>query len=183
MVDVAALFVEARGVYASIAGVDVWSVDRDARGYAGASRVVAHLPCARWGRFARGGPSHHGRFVPGDDGGCFAAALASVRRCGGVLEHPAGSMAWREFGLLEPPRSGGWVTAGDWRGWVCCVDQGHYGHPAPKASWLYAVGVEVPRLIWRRSGAKGRVEFLCRRRREATPEPFARLLVSMARGA
>ena len=31
---------------------------------------------------------------------------------GGVLEHPSTTSAWRAFGLMTPPRSGGWVSAG-----------------------------------------------------------------------
>jgi hypothetical protein len=62
-----------------------------------------------------------------------------VRAFGGVLEHPEASHAWRRFGLLPPPRNGGWVAAGDMIGWTCCVEQGHYGHRARKATWLYAV--------------------------------------------
>jgi len=38
----------------------------------------------------------------GDDGGCFAAALAAVERWGGVLEHPRNSVAWQAFGLQWP---------------------------------------------------------------------------------
>src|SRR3546814_1901514 len=64
-------------------------------------------PCERWGRYWYGGPMLHKlgrRLRVGDDGGCFKAALASVRRWGGVLEHPEGSHAWRAFELNMPPR-------------------------------------------------------------------------------
>lgn len=33
-------------------------------------------------------------------------------------------------------------------GWSAHVEQGRYGHPAKKATWLYAVGVELPTLTW-----------------------------------
>jgi len=200
-VRVAALYVEARGVYAGQPGVEVWDVLRDARRYAGPHRVVGHPPCQRWGRYWSGGPSHHGRFVLGDDGGCFAACLASVRAFGGVIEHPEASHAWRAFGLLAPPRRGGWVPAGDWRGWTCCVEQGHYGHAARKATWLYACGVALPDLRWGSCGVKGRRddgfhskaerrfavrrsqgERLSREQRIATPPEFRDLLLSIARG-
>ena len=127
---IAALFVLSDGPYASLPDVDLWDKTRDARRYGGPFKVIAPPPCARWGRYWFGGPSARVRRVKGDDGGCFAAALAAVRRWGGVLEHPAASAAWSAFGLLEPPRAGGWVVA-DWLGgWTCCVDQGHYGHRA-----------------------------------------------------
>ena len=200
-VTVAALYVEARGVYSGREGVEVWDAARDARGYSGPWSVVAHPPCARWGRYWSGGPSHHGRFALGDDGGCFAAALASVRVWGGVLEHPEASHAWRAHGLLAPPRWGGWVAAGDWRGWTCCVEQGAYGHRARKATWLYAVGVELPRLRWGSSGQRLRCaadaapevrraavrasvgECVSAVERAATPREFAELLLGMARTA
>ena len=200
MTTVAALHVQPRGVYCGLPDVDPWPETRDARLYMGPWPVVAHPPCARWGRYAAGGPSHHGRYVPGDDGGCFAAALAAVRTWGGVLEHPADSRAWSRHGLMPPPRDGGWVTAGDWQGWTCCVEQGHYGHPARKATWLYAVGCELPSLTWgpsaararldpgyhsaeerRRAVRRGVVELLPRSQRAATPIPFRGLLLAMAR--
>jgi hypothetical protein len=87
--------------------------------------------------------------VKGDDAGCFEAALLAVRTFGGVLEHPAASGAWKRFGLIAPPFDGAWVTAGDFIGWTCHVEQGHYGHRARKATWLYAAGVTVlPTLLW-----------------------------------
>lgn len=96
----------------------------------------------------------------GDDGGCFAAALESVRRFGGVLEHPWGSHAWPHFGVAVPQRSGGWVKADEHGGYTCCVEQGRYGHYARKPTLLYAVGTELPELRWakaRRFSRNGRL--------------------------
>ncbi len=193
---IAALFVLSDGPYAGLPGVDCWSTARDARRYDGPFKVIAHPPCARWGRYWFGGPSARVRRVKGDDDGCFAAALAAVRRWGGVLEHPAASAAWAAFGLLAPPRRGGWIVA-DWQGgWTCCVDQGHYGHRAQKATWLYAVGVSLPTLVWgkkvvrpvavsmtsaarRRTIRTGACQRLSARQRSETPVRFRDLLLSM----
>ena len=42
MPDVAALYVEPKGCYVGVAGVDAWDEARDARRYAGPYPVVAH---------------------------------------------------------------------------------------------------------------------------------------------
>lgn len=148
---IAALFVERNGSYYGLDGVDPWDQERDARKYQGPNAVVAHPPCQRWGKLWAGQPlwiKRTGeRRVKGDDGGCFAAALASVRQWGGVLEHPWGSHAWPHFGLAVPPRSGGWIKA-DAFGWTCCVEQGRYGHYARKPTLLYAVDTYRPELHW-----------------------------------
>lgn len=199
---VAALFVQPRGVYFGLPGVDPWDASRDARLYAGPHRVVAHPPCERWGRYWSGGPSAKVRRRLGDDGGCFAAALAAVRKWGGVLEHPEGSHAWRAHGLAIPPRTGGWIQADDVGGMTCCVYQGWYGHDAKKATWLYACGVRLPELRWgpspggkrldegfrsaaarRAARAAGQrpLERLSHRQRSATPVQFRDLLLSMVR--
>ncbi len=156
---IAALYVIAGGVYCGLPDVDPWPKDRDARLYAGPHPVVAHPPCERWGRYWHGGPSCKQRMRKGDDGGCFAAALAAVRRWGGVLEHPEASAAWDAFGLNRPPKCGGWIAADFLGGWTCCVEQGHYGHRARKATWLYACGVRsLPSLTWGPSAALYRLE-------------------------
>lgn len=200
---VAALYVAPGGCYYGLEDVVPYGLpERDARLYAGPWPVVAHPPCQRWGRYWHGGPSAKMRLVKGDDGGCFAAALASVRKWGGVLEHPEASGAWAAFGLLAPPRGGGWVTAGDWTGWTCCVEQGHYGHQARKATWLYAVAADLPAMQWgaaegkqrlkdgyhsaeerRRAVKTGVCQRLSKRQRAATPLPFRDLLLSIARSA
>lgn len=149
---IAALYVETDGAYYGIEGVDPWDEVRDARKYAGPHPVVAHPPCQRWGKLWAGQPLHikntGQRKIKGDDAGCFAAALASVREHGGVLEHPWGSHAWPHFGLAVPPRSGGWIMADFEGGWTCCVEQGQYGHYARKPTLLYAFGTELPSLAW-----------------------------------
>lgn len=142
---VAALFVETNGHYFGLEAVDPWDSRRDARLYDGTMPVVAHPPCARWCRLAGLVEARWGH-KRGEDGGCFASALASVRRCGGVLEHPAYSDAWDAFDLPAPP-SVGWARA-FCGGWVAHVEQGRYGHIAKKATWLYAFGCELPSLRW-----------------------------------
>lgn len=204
---IAALYVQKDGCYYGLPGVDPWDEARDARTYAGPHPVVAHPPCQRWGRYAKGSPRKPNQYQVGDDAGCFAAALASVRTWGGVLEHPADSQAWKAFDLMAPERGGGWIKA-DWMtghdGWTCYVEQGFYGHFARKGSWLYAHGVDLPSLSWgegeqrlpawmierygyekaRRIGPMAMVGGKHKTRiREATPEPFRDLLLSIARSA
>lgn len=143
---IAALFVEKNGAYFGLPDVDPWDKARDARLYAGPWPVVAHPPCARWCRLAGLVEARWGH-KRGADGGCFASALAAVRRWGGVLEHPAYSDAWAAFGLADPLPEG-WQRSID-GGWTCHVEQGRYGHVAKKATWLYAFGVkDLPSLHW-----------------------------------
>jgi hypothetical protein len=147
---IAALYVQTGGAYFGLEDVDPWDETRDARLYAGPWAVVAHPPCQRWCRFAKEIETQYGYRV-GDDGGCFAAALAAVRRFGGVLEHPAGSLAWDAYNLPKPKSSAGWTSdLFDPAGASCYVEQGRYGHRARKATWLYAYGIDLPTLRWGR---------------------------------
>ena len=201
---IAALYVESGGTYFNLAGVQPWDEERDARLYDGPYPVVAHPPCQRWGRFWHGSTRKPHQFRRGSDQGCFAAALTAVRNFGGVLEHPAGSSAWEWFGIAKPKAGQGWVKADNFGGWTCQVDQRHYGHNAPKPTWLYAVGIDLSELDWSKSDrtppqwmidrygeAKARKIGVVAmvggkdktRIRNATPEPFRDLLISMARTA
>lgn len=145
---IAALFVQTNGAYFGLPEIDPWDIKRDARKYAGPYAVVAHPPCSRWCRLAGLVEARWGH-KRGEDGGCFASALAAVRTWGGVLEHPAYSDAWSAFGLPAPIPGLGWQRD-VYGGWSCHVEQGRYGHPAKKATWLYAHGVtQLPSLDWR----------------------------------
>jgi hypothetical protein len=144
---VAALYVERGGVYWNLPGVDAWDEERDARLYDGPYPVVAHPPCARWGQLANVNRARYGTPI-GEDGGCFEAALAAVRKWGGVLEHPANSIAWKKFGLPRAFR-GSWSTnLEDQDGLSTEISQVVYGHGARKRTWLYAVGINCPMLNW-----------------------------------
>jgi len=205
MSTVAALYVETDGTYFGLPDVDPWDEKRDARLYSGPHPVVAHPPCQRWGRFWHGSTAKPRQFRMGEDGGCFGSALTAVRNYGGVLEHPADSHAWAWFGLNVPPRTGLWIEADELGGWTCCVYQGHYGHMAGKATWLYANPRNVlPALKWgkteqrlhpvalerygyakaRRIGMMAMVGGKDKTRiRNATPPEFRDVLLSIARGA
>ena len=206
---IAALYVMTNGCYFGLPNVDPWDKTRDARLYAGPHRVVAHPPCHRWGKMWFGQPLAISKGAEkkklGDDGGCFESALKSVRRWGGVLEHPAGSHAWKHFNLDAPRAEGGWYVADNYGGMTCYIEQGRYGHYARKATWLYTCGCDLyqklPDLNWGISepkydpaviermglkrakrlgevGAKG--GGTDSKSRIATPEQFRDLLISIA---
>lgn len=208
---ISSLYVEENGCYYGLPGIEPWDESRDARTYSGPYPVVAHPPCQRWGKMWAGQPlwiKRTGeRQKKGDDGGCFASALHAVRMYGGVLEHPWASHAWPWFNLTKPDRKGGWIKADEHDGWTCCVEQGRYGHYAPKPTMLYAVGCDLPELDWGVYEVKdsdfpdwamekyGREK--CRKAgllafkgggkdsaaRIGTPEPFRNMLIEMARSA
>lgn len=200
MTKVAALFIDPKGVYPTlVCAENCWALDRDARTYAGPHPVVAHPPCLLWVNMAAVNWKRYGRQLPawypgGTDEGCFAAALHAVRRYGGVLEHPAGSHAWRAHGLREPHHD-------QWTGFfwtsnpydmseyhVCEVWQSAYGHKARKRTWLLYCGKRPPfELRWSRTPGTHQVGWFDRnkptvgkREASATPEAFARVLIDLA---
>ena len=190
---IAALFVWDGGCYFGVDGIDPWPEKRDARLYQGNDPVIAHPPCQLWGalaavNYARWGGEHN---RPGNDGGCFASALASVNRCGGVLEHPAKSRAFKEYGIAKPTGIG-WQKAAN--GWVCEVWQSAYGHRANKATWLYYVGENPPHeLRWdrpkgshqvghenRQGNFRNNKPTLSKKEANATPPEFQVELIKLA---
>ena len=189
----AALFVQPDGCYAELPHVDAWPESRDARLYRGPLPVVAHPPCQLWGamanvNYARWGGDHN---RPGNDAGCFASALDSVRKFGDVLEHPAKTRAFSAHGLPAPIGIG-WQRVLD-GGWVCEVWQSAYGHRANKATWLYYFGPVAPApLKWDRPKGTHQIGFqdqrgkaankptLGKREANATPIEFRDQLLQLA---
>lgn len=190
---ISALFVHPQGPYINLLG-DCWTETRDARRYAGPNPVIAHPPCARWSRFWRA----DGSDKPGHDDGCFASALESVRRWGGIIEHPEASYAWHAFSLGVP-------TVGCWSGvlldarypvWTTCVAQRNYGHDVRKLTWLLFVGRHPKPLDWStprpqhiyihqprrcQGGKSPPVQTQSAMDRQLTPRPFALMLIDLVR--
>ncbi len=190
---IAALFVETNGIYFGLPGVDPWDERRDARTYPGDYPVVAHPPCDRWCQMAPVNEARYGHRV-GEDDGKFEAALFAVRKYGGILEHPAFTIAWPAFDIPRPHLDGGWQK-GFCGGWTAHVEQGHYGHRARKATWLYCFNVDPPELRWGAgpepeawiSADRPRAELanlgigqLSKKEAKATPLEFRDLLISVA---
>lgn len=127
---IAVLFARPDSRYKELDGYDVYDINRDARNYCKPYPVIAHPPCRAWGML-----SHMANPRP-DEKQLAYFALAQVRLCGGVLEHPAGSRLWKEAQLpLEnefPDEFGGFTVE---------VDQYDFGHVAHKQTKLYICGV------------------------------------------
>lgn len=187
-VVIAALYVEADGAYSNLPGVDPWDVSRDARTYAGPHPVVAHPPCDRWHMLSAVNHKRWG-FRINEDEGCFASALAAVRKWGGVLEHPAQSRAFRFHGIPQP-NIRGWqrTLEGDW---ITEVDQAAYGHRARKSTWLLYHGKHLPPVLdWRNTRGTHQVgnfdqklPVMAKREALATPPAFRDLLIGIAESA
>jgi hypothetical protein len=188
-IRVAALYVDARGPYPKMPGVDCWDVARDATKYDGPGPIVAHPPCGPWGKLRH--------LYLGNEHDCAPLAVDQVRLWGGVLEHPAQSLLWAHAGLpvpgAEPDAFGGYTIQ---------VDQCEWGHVARKGTWLYLAGVPRGAITpppypgrkpthWcsgtrkRQPGSKGGVlpagmKFCSAQQRRRTPLAFAEWLVSLA---
>lgn len=196
-----ALFVETNGIYFNDPIIEPFDINRNAFTVDNGLPAIAHPPCDRWGRYWPGQPGAKIRKKLGDDKGCFAFALWYVRTYGGVIEHPEASHAWAYFGLTKPPKKGGWIKADEYNGITCCVEQGHYGHRARKATWLYINKIKPRELIWGKADGKMPLEESFRSTRDrhkyremnvvpglriskqerlGTPKEFRELLISMA---
>lgn len=127
---VAALYVDPRGPYLGMAGVDMWDYRRNAMLYDKEHPVVAHPPCGPWSKLRH---LYLGKEYP-----CAPHCVSQVRKAGGVMEHPAGSLLWREA-TLELPLPG--APPDRFGGFTIEVDQCAYGHVARKKTWVYVIGV------------------------------------------
>lgn len=176
---VAALFIDRLGPYPRL-GVDCWDVARDAVNYPGPFPVVAHPPCAQWGRLRHLAKQQTKHLAP--------IAVQQVRRFGGILEHPAHSLLWKHCSLPLPG-----APADAWGGYTVALNQVDWGHTCRKATWLYLVRVPRELLIdvppqkpthWIAGNAGQARRYGCKsassQQRTRTPKAFAEYLIYLA---
>lgn len=182
MTTVAALYVDPKGPYVGMEGVDAWTEDRDARMYPGPGPCVLHPTCGPWSRLKAHSKHQDPTLGP--------IAVAQCRAYGGVLEHPADSSLWKHCDLPRPEER----LFDPWDGFTVSVRQVDWGHRAAKPTWLYICGVPYgavdPRRPARtptakitnndRPGMKD-LERLSALEARLTPLEFAEWLVSIAR--
>lgn len=192
--QVAALFVDPRGPYPGMVA-DWWDEQRDARKYAGPLPVVAHPPCGAYGSLRHMAVPNRERRA--NEAACGPIAFEHVRRYGGVLEQPKGSLL---FALCGAPKPG--ELPDDFGGVTIEVEQVRFGHVARKRTWLYLVGVRDTGLnppprdpthwvsggrLHTRKGSGGVVppgiKVCSAQQRRRTPPAFARWLCELAQSA
>lgn len=181
--DLAVLFARSDSIYKGIANVDVYDAHRDARTYTGDAPVIAHPPCRAWGMLRKFANPRKGERA------LAIFAIRQVRRCGGVLEHPAHSTLWTKAKLPRPGQSD------EHGGYTLDVHQLWWGHRADKRTWLYVCGVDpsdIPKAPIYYGEATHTIgsnramtdkPSLQKKLREATPSEFALWLCQLARKA
>ncbi|WP_259564005.1 hypothetical protein [Shewanella baltica] len=180
--NVAVLFARKDSIYKSMAGCDVFDIERDAKTFEGGKPVVGHPPCRAWGKLR-----YFARPVEGEKELAFFC-VDEVRKNGGVLEHPKHSKLWPEYNLPEGN------DVDEFGGFTLHVDQFWWGHKARKATKLYICGIDrkdIPLMPL----AIGEPLFVCsmsktkhapvkpeipRADRERTPPEFAEWLIDLA---
>lgn len=170
MKRVAVLFAKVNSPYLAFELADVYDEKRNALTFPGGLPVVAHPPCRAWGKLRH--LSRH----QSSERLLAHFAVSAVRRNGGVLEHPAHSTLWPAAGL---PRPG---VRDSFGGITIPIMQSWFGHRAPKATWLYMVGGEIPVPAFDLGYPTGRIEFMGRAERERTPLELATWLLDLADG-
>lgn len=174
--EVAVLCCSAKSVYHRMSGVEAYDMARDARTFAGGMPVVAHPPCRSWSAYC----AHQAKPLPGEKD-LGPICVEWLRKCGGVLEHPAHSRLWDACGLPKPGQRHGDV-------WAAEVLQAWWGDSRTKKTWLCFFGVD-PRAVsfpirpHDPRGDRRRWQVMSKSQRSATPEAMAEWLVATARMA
>jgi hypothetical protein len=170
---VAVLCVSAKSIYKQLAGVECYDMRRDVRSFAGGMPVVAHPPCRSWSAKC----AHQAKPLPGEKE-LGPLCVEWLRKCGGVLEHPANSRLFAHCGLPRPgeARDGLWSIA---------VSQAWWGHSITKNTWLCFAhisprAVEFPMVLHNGARDHRRWQLMSRAKRSATPRAMAEWLVASA---
>lgn len=172
---VAVLCAARNSIYKTMEGVNVYDASRDVKTFPGGMPVVCHPPCRAWSAYCR----HQAKPLPGEKD-LAPLCVDWLRKCGGVLEHPAHSRLWDELDLPKPSQP---ERDGLWCMWV---QQNWWGDTRTKNTWLLFCGVnkfqiELPFALHNPNGDRRRWQLMSKNQRAATTPAFASWLVDVAR--
>lgn len=174
MRTVAILCVAPRSVYRTLNAVECYDKLRDVRTFRGGMPVVCHPPCRSWSAYC----AHQAKPEPGEKE-LGTLCVEWLKKCGGVLEHPAHS---RLFDATKLPKPGE-MTDGLW---TVEVLQAWWGDSRTKKTWLCfsgigKSGVQFPLRLHDPHGDRRRWQLLNSTSRSATVLEMAQWLVDVAR--
>ncbi len=172
------LFCQEDSIYKSFPVCDVWDEKRNALNFNELIPIIAHPPCRKFSRM-RGLST-----APEVEKELAYFAAHHIKKYGGILEHPAFSILWKEANLPNPGE------IDKFGGFTLVISQFWFGHKADKLTWLYIVGLkegDLPPIPF----ALGEPLFTCslshverpakpeipKRERSATPRKFAEWLI------
>lgn len=153
-------------VYKTLPGLDVWDKERNAYNFTGKNPVITHAPCQQWSRMRN--------FSKPDQAEKELAwfCLRKVLENGGVFEHPAGSLFFKEAKIF--PGDPGLYS----------VDQFWWNLPARKRTYLYfskcqpvSFPVRFDLIEYRLGHSKGGKKDLPKKLRSYTTPEFAKWLI------
>ena len=156
--------------------VSTYDIDRDVRTFNGGMPIVAHPPCRAWSAFC----AHQAKPLPGEKD-LGPLCVEWLKKCGGVLEHPAHSRLWDACGLPKP----GQCSRGDL--WSMELRQAWFGDSREKKTWLLCCGLwcgdlpSMPFVLRSTQGDRRRWQLMGNTQRAATVPAFAEWLVAIAR--
>ena len=158
---------------------ETYDINRDARTYTGNKAVIAHPPCRAWGKLkAFANPRI-------DEKDLAVFAIDTIRKNGGILEHPAGSSLFTHMNIPL-------IGCDKFGGYVIKIRQSDFGHRAEKKTLLYVCGIskrELPQMpisFERIDYCIGKtknspLKYVNYSEREATPVQLAKWLIEIVK--
>jgi hypothetical protein len=170
---VAVLCVAGNSLYHKLPNVEAYDMKRDVRTFAGGMPVVGHPPCRSWSAYC----AHQAKPLPGEKD-LGPLVVEWLKKCGGVLEHPAHS---RLFAHCELPRPGEHKEGM----WTAEVLQAWWGDSRTKKTWLCFFGiapekVHFPFKLHDAAGDRRRWQVMSKHQRSATNPAMAEWLIQTA---
>jgi hypothetical protein len=156
-------------------GVDCYDIKRDVRTFAGGMPVVGHPPCRSWSAYC----AHQAKPMPGEKD-LGPLVVEWLRKCGGILEHPAHSRLFDHCGLPKPGQEARREL------WSAEVSQSWWGDTRTKTTWLCFFGISPLDVHWplrlhSATGDRRRWQVMSKHQRSATHPAMAEWLVATAR--